>query len=242
MDPAWLLERLTEDLLGTRQVMGEVFWKRSGNSDTRYPAVKSKCTACGLESELNIQNVLRGLSKNCVCQKTWQKYRDKRQKILAERYEALHQRCENPNSQSYSNYGARGIRDKFGSRSAFISWMMENLPHPTYRGVQIDRIDNNGHYEPGNMRLVLQVVNLCNKRNNRKVTYRGIEVVAPHLWHLLKDDDQMFPLSARTVARLVKEGMDPEDIMKHRRTIPGGRPSTISLTPDPAIVSLYRVK
>ena len=38
--------------------------------------------------------------------------------------------------------------------------MMKHHPHPDYKGVDIDRSDNDSHYEPGNLRLSTRSKNL----------------------------------------------------------------------------------
>jgi hypothetical protein len=62
-------------------------------------------------------------------------------------------RCYQQSHASYSGYGARGIQvhKPWHAVPVFIAWVEENLgPRPA--GCTIDREDNNGHYEPGNVR------------------------------------------------------------------------------------------
>jgi hypothetical protein len=75
------------------------------------------------------------------------------------------QRCENPASKDWHNYGGRGIGvcDAWHDVTAFISWMEENLgPRP--EGMSIDRINNNGNYEPGNVRWATRSQQVRNSR------------------------------------------------------------------------------
>jgi hypothetical protein len=66
----------------------------------------------------------------------------------------MKQRCLNPNDPAYFKYGGRGIKmykpwqeDYF----VFEKWILDNLgPRP--EGMSLDRIDNDGNYEPGNVR------------------------------------------------------------------------------------------
>jgi len=79
----------------------------------------------------------------------------------------IKRRCYRPQDKSYIDYGARGIivcaawKDNF---VVFHDWSMKN----GYKdGLQIDRIDVNGDYEPSNCRWVAQYVNAQNKRKRK---------------------------------------------------------------------------
>lgn len=68
-------------------------------------------------------------------------------------WRAMLARCERPEHHQYKNYGARGIRvcAEWHEFAVFESWVLENLgPRPV--GHTLDRINNNGSYEPGNVR------------------------------------------------------------------------------------------
>jgi len=74
-------------------------------------------------------------------------------------------RCYNPENKNYRNYGGRGITvcDEWHDPSVFIEWCQGN-----YReGLEIDRRDNDGNYEPGNCRFVTRSENCLNKRKMR---------------------------------------------------------------------------
>ena len=64
-------------------------------------------------------------------------------------YQRIKQRCENPNDSSYPNYGGRGIEVRFTS-DEFVEYV-RNVLQQDPRGLTIDRIDSDGHYEPGNI-------------------------------------------------------------------------------------------
>ena len=84
-------------------------------------------------------------------------------------------RCYVKSNRSYSNWGGRGIAicDEWRGREGFINfykWAMQNGYSDT---LSIDRIDNNGNYEPANCRWVDNIVQANNKRNNVYLTYNG---------------------------------------------------------------------
>ena len=74
----------------------------------------------------------------------------------------MNQRCNNPNHPSYKNYGGRGIKNKFESLDDFRNYVINELLIDP-RGLQIDRIDNGGNYEKGNIRFVTHAENQRNK-------------------------------------------------------------------------------
>ena len=85
----------------------------------------------------------------------------------------MRSRCNNPNRKKYKDYGARGIRvcDEWNNdASAFCKWALDNGYDD---GMQLDRIDNNGNYEPSNCRFVSPKENSRNRRNTVYLTVNG---------------------------------------------------------------------
>jgi len=64
-------------------------------------------------------------------------------------YARIKDRCENPNNSSYKYYGGRGIELRFTS-DEFVEYVV-NVLQQDPRGLSIDRVDSDGHYEPGNI-------------------------------------------------------------------------------------------
>lgn len=89
-------------------------------------------------------------------------------------------RCNNPKDNAYKNYGSRGIMvckelDEF---ITFYNWAITN----GYKeGLELDRIDNDGNYEPSNCRFVTARENLAvgRRRKSGKNTsgYTGVTFV-----------------------------------------------------------------
>lgn len=81
-------------------------------------------------------------------------------------------RCENPRVPSYQRYGARGIRVCDRWRKNFADFFVDVGPRPSPQH-SIDRIDTNGHYEPGNVRWATTIEQAQNRRTNKTLTLNG---------------------------------------------------------------------
>jgi len=76
-------------------------------------------------------------------------------------------RCESPHSCDYIHYGARGIKvcERWHDFDAYFADIMRIIgPRP--KGMSLDRIDNDGDYEPGNIRWAGAARQVQNSRNN----------------------------------------------------------------------------
>jgi len=82
------------------------------------------------------------------------------------------QRCENPKDGMARLYYERGIKvcDEWHIFENFKNWALENGYNKT---LTIDRIDNNGNYEPSNCRWADLITQANNKRTNRRIEYNG---------------------------------------------------------------------
>lgn len=90
------------------------------------------------------------------------------------------QRCTNPEHPAYPRYGGRGIAicDRWlGSVEAFCK-DVGLKPTPAH---ELDRVDNDRGYEPGNVRWVVRKENDRNRRSNRLLHYQG-ETLAMAEW------------------------------------------------------------
>jgi hypothetical protein len=77
-------------------------------------------------------------------------------------------RCNNPRHKRFTDYGGRGIRFLFTSFDQFIA----NLGLRP-EGLTLDRINNDGHYEPGNVRWATDEQQIKNRRTRKPQTSGG---------------------------------------------------------------------
>lgn len=88
-------------------------------------------------------------------------------------YGSMKNRCYNPKRDSYERYGARGIgvcEEWRNSPESFVRWALDNGYE---KGLQLDRIDNDGDYSPDNCRWVTPKENCRNTRRNKTLTLIG---------------------------------------------------------------------
>ncbi len=136
---------------------------------------------CGNNIEARIDCLTQGLVKSCGCLKKEQdlinltKYH--RHKLshtkLWDTYYGMKSRCYDKNDSHYSYYGGRGIiicDEWLNSFDAFAQWSVEN---GFSDNLQIDRIDNNGNYEPSNCRWVTLKENCRNRSTNVMIPYNN---------------------------------------------------------------------
>ena len=88
-------------------------------------------------------------------------------------WKGMRQRCLNPNKKNYKNYGGRGItmcKEWLDNFEVFEKWAYESGYSD---GLSIDRIDNDGNYEPSNCRWTTPFVQANNRRTCHLLTFNG---------------------------------------------------------------------
>jgi hypothetical protein len=140
-----------------------------------------ECPICGRSFLANVGNVNKGSIVSCKCE---------RRKRLVERnfvhgqsgsklyyvWCAMKSRCYHKANKSFNNYGGRGItvcEEWRNNYKAFYKWSQDN----GYAiGLILDRINNDGNYEPDNCRWTTRSVNNQNVRKKRNNTsgFRGV--------------------------------------------------------------------
>ena len=96
-----------------------------------------------------------------------------RKTVLYKCWEAIVQRCTNPNDKRYPSYGGRGITVCDAWRNSFIAFRDWANANGYREGLEIDREDNDGGYEPSNCRWVTHRQNNWNTRRSRLCEING---------------------------------------------------------------------
>ena len=135
-----------------------------------------KCD-CGNTCIVQGNNLRSGHTKSCGCLKSEvlvekATIHGKSDSRLYHIWEAMKQRCTNYKNSAYNNYGGRGVficKDWL----VFTNFRQWALMSGYSENLSIDRIDNNGGYEPSNCRWATIKEQDNNKRNNILLTFEG---------------------------------------------------------------------
>src|SRR5271165_2512678 len=90
-------------------------------------------------------------------------------------WQGIIRRCENPGQQNYHRYGGRGVRICKQWRTSFSTFLAD-VGHRPGLGYSIDRLNSNGHYEPGNIRWATIEQQANNTRTNRFIEIGGVRL------------------------------------------------------------------
>lgn len=120
-----------------------------------YTGKSTKCIPCKAKSHLGIEVVYSDIIPDKTLRLS-----------MISRVNKIIDRCYNKDNSRYKWYGARGItvyQPWLDDRKEFYRYLI-TLPGWDDLSLQIDRRDNNGNYEPGNLRFVTVKVNANNRR------------------------------------------------------------------------------
>ena len=138
---------------------------------------KCRCE-CGKVAYPSSGNLLSGNSKSCGClhDEELKKRVTTHGETKTRLYNIWHkmiQRCCNPKEKAFENYGGRGISVCKEWRNGFEVFKEWAVANGYSDNLTIDRIDNDGDYEPKNCRWATTEVQANNKRSNRFIAYNG---------------------------------------------------------------------
>lgn len=142
----------------------------------REPFCLCVCS-CGTKREVAAHNLKQGASLSCGCigrKKACDRHFIHGLTETSEHHiwKTMIARCENKRSRKYASYGARGIRVCPKWRASFIAFLNDMGRRPTPRH-SIDRINNEGNYEPSNCRWATPTEQSCNRRVTIYVEFNG---------------------------------------------------------------------
>lgn len=206
------------DLTGMRFGRLVVLYRCENKNGGRFPAWTCVCD-CGNIVDILGCNLRTGNTKSCGCYRELcrSRYNIKHgysNHHLRTVYSSMKDRCYNPNSDSYRNYGARGIKicDEWNNDYAsFVRWALDNgyefIPDDKRNNMlSIDRIDCNGPYSPENCRWADRITQANNKLSITKLTYMSET-------HSVAEWGRILGINASTIRYRLKHEWSVEDAL-----------------------------
>jgi hypothetical protein len=176
IQPGEVFERLT--------VIGQADPKLMKNGRHKIYRVSCRCS-CGNEAVVYESKLRYGSTRSCGCLERESSINNlppathgktRRGQPRSRTYScwlAMKARCTNPNTESYPLYGGRGISicERWKKFENFLADMGE-MP----LDLTLDRVRSEGNYEPGNCRWADWDTQENNRRNNRRVVIKGVNL------------------------------------------------------------------
>jgi hypothetical protein len=150
--------------------------RKDGQKEFLY-YYKFQCS-CGNICILNKKNVIRGNTQSCGCLSKEESSKrmtthGKTNTRLFNIWQGIKIRCFVKTEKVYEQYGLRGITMCEEWKNNFMSFYNWAINNGYSDDLSIDRIDNNGNYEPSNCRWASAKEQNRNTRNNVNITYLG---------------------------------------------------------------------
>jgi hypothetical protein len=152
----------------TNAKFGRLTVVQRDNNDARGQAKWRCLCACGVVVVVYGVNLRKGHTKSCGClhdevrvsAKTTHGGRDRPEYEI---WSSMKKRCGNQNHHAYSRYGGRGIAVCVRWGADFAAFLADVGPRPSPKH-SLDRINNDGNYEPGNVRWATASEQAKNRR------------------------------------------------------------------------------
>lgn len=180
-------------------------------SPSGYHKTRWRCICkCGKEAVVVGEYLLRGDTKSCGCLEIESKIKNgtthgKSKTPLYYVWKNIKGRCYNSNHVNYKDYGGRGIKmcdEWHDSFENFANWALSS---GYSEGLTVDRINNDGLYEPSNCRLVGRKEQANNRRNSITITYNGATMN-------ISEWADMFGMKYSTIYSRLKRGLSADKI------------------------------
>jgi hypothetical protein len=186
-------------------------------SDVPAHNMKWDCLCdCGNEKAIIGAELKAGKTKSCGCRKGFRSHGDAHHGRVSPVYQSwrsMRARCLSPTHKNYKHYGGRGITicERWES---YENFRLDMGPKPP--GTSLDRINNDGNYEPSNCRWATQDVQVANSRVPRFIEYNGQT-------KSMSDWARSLGLSPSAIRRRLNSGIPLNEVFASAHRVTGWR-------------------
>jgi hypothetical protein len=198
-----------KDISGQRFTMLLVLFA-VGRDARRNIIWRCKCD-CGKEAEFIASALIHNLKRSCGCSPLREQHRQTGTKAYR-CWKGIISRCCDPNHSAYARYGGRGITICERWRLSFTDFLTD-MGQPTSEKHSIDRINNNGNYEPDNCRWADIHTQLRNYSANVWIELDGVRLIGV-------DWEKITGVKYRTVRYRLSRGWPTQKALTFRPTLP----------------------
>ena len=166
---------------------------------------------CGKEKIAMGKDLREGKITSCGCMRgklnrTHNKSKTKLYKV----WKSMRKRCNNKNGTGYKNYGGRGIKVCKEWQKDFVIFYKWAIDNGYKENLSIDRINNDGNYEPLNCRWADRITQNNNTRRNHFITIKNET-------HTINEWARIIGVPRTTIKSRLKYGWTGEKLLQSRR-------------------------
>lgn len=167
-------DKVAGDVFGRLKYTGKTFFAETGGITRRF--IEAVCE-CGVVGNYVYERVRRGETKSCGCFRVdtckGKIIHGESNTDLYYVWQEMIKRCTKKYSKGYENYGGRGIKVFEEWMNSYVSFRDWARSSGYKKGLSIERIDNDGNYEPSNCKWAERPEQNRNTRRNKMIAAWG---------------------------------------------------------------------
>lgn len=220
------LQKEIASLKSTKNLIGQKFGRltvieRNGSNKRSQANWLCLCD-CGKKITVLGARLRNGTTKSCGCLRETIKRKSKKginirhglsQTRLYAIWSSMKRRCYKEKEPMYKYYGARGIKICDEWKNSFIDFYNWSMSNGYNDNLSIDRINNNGNYEPTNCRWATIQEQCNNRRSNYIVEYNGEK-------HTITEIHNKTKIDRRTIKSRIKKYGLCDKVFERNRNVP----------------------